>query len=113
MKPNLTVGMLWNFLIRFLRHVIAVITVKTHSPVSLKNKMPNRCVSSINRIASCIYSSIELNLTVVTLTGTLICFLRHLTAVTNHAAVTVVTLSDVSTGVFLNVRTDKFGTMKM
>jgi len=39
----------------------------------------------INRIASCIYSFIELNLTVLTLTQTFLTFL----AVKNHAAVTL------------------------
>jgi len=42
MKPNLTVGTLRNTFILCLRHVTAV---KTHSAVTWKYKMSNRCVS--------------------------------------------------------------------
>jgi len=81
MDPNLTVGTLRNTLVLCLRHVTAVITVKTHSPVTWKYKMPNRCVSLTSFTVRCIYSSMKPNLTVGTLRNTLVLCLRHVTAV--------------------------------
>jgi len=54
-----------------------------------------------------LYSFIKLNLKVVALTDSLICFLRHLTAEKNYAS------SDVSVKMLLNVRIDKFGSMEL
>jgi len=45
MEPNLSVLTIKNTFILYIRHVIAVITVKKHAPVMSKYKMPNRCVS--------------------------------------------------------------------
>jgi len=77
----MTVLTLRNDFIHFLRHVTAVITVKTHLPVIWKCKMSNRCISLKNFTVSCVYSSLEPNLTVLTLRNTLILFLCHVTAV--------------------------------
>jgi len=81
MKPNLTVGTLRNTLIRCSSHVTTVITVKTYSLVTWQYKLPNRRVSLRNCIVSCVYSSMEPNLTVGTLRNTLIRCSSHVTAV--------------------------------
>jgi len=72
MELNLTVLTLKNSFILFLRHVTAVITVKTLWPVISKYKMSNISVSLRNCIVSWVYSSMELNLTVLTLRNTFI-----------------------------------------
>jgi len=58
-------------------HVTAVIIVKTHSPVTWNYKRPNRCVSWRNHTICRVYSSIEPNLTLLTLRNTLMLFLRY------------------------------------
>jgi len=84
MKPNLTVDMLRNTLILclcYVSYVTAVKNVKTHSPLTWKYKMTNRCVPLRNYAGSCVYSSMEPHLTVLTLRNTLLCYLCHVTAV--------------------------------
>jgi len=54
-------------------------------------KMPSRCASWRNHTVSSLYSSMEPNLTVLTLTYTFILFLCHVTAV-----ITVKTCSPVT-----------------
>jgi len=72
MEPSLTVLTLRNNLVRCLHHVTAVITVKTHSPVIIKYKIPNRCVSLRNCTISSVYSFTQPNLSVLTLRNSLI-----------------------------------------
>jgi len=81
MKPNLTNLTLRNALTFCLFRVTAVISDKIHSPVTRKYKMSNKCVSLRNYTVSSLYSSMESNLTVLTLRNTLIVFFRHVTAV--------------------------------
>jgi len=81
MEPNLTVLTLGNTLILCLRHVTAVITVKTLSLVTRKYKIPNRCVSLRNCTESWVFNSMEPNLTVLTLRNIFLHLLRHVTAV--------------------------------
>jgi len=52
MEQNLTVLTLRKTFALFLRHVTAVTTVKIHSPMPWKCKMPKRCVSLRNCIVS-------------------------------------------------------------
>jgi len=81
MESSLTILTLRHTFELFSRHVTAVITVKTHSPVTGKYKMANKCVSLRNCTVSCIYSFMEPNLTVLTLGNILILCLRHMTFV--------------------------------
>jgi len=69
-KTNLIVLTLNDNFTLFLRHVTAVITVKTHSSVTWMYKMSNRCVLLRNFIVSGVYSTKKTNLIVLTLNNT-------------------------------------------
>jgi len=81
MEQNLTVLTFRITFILYIRHVTSVVIVKSHFSGTWKFKMSNKCVSLRNSTVSCVYCSMEPNLTVLTLRNDFILLLRHLTAV--------------------------------